>query len=219
MGKCGKCGLRYVEELERRYDALENKCKTQETVIESLSKNYHELKRKHNKAAMHYWMYWFKMDEESAEDLENKGWYLIIIPDCDHPVVAQYEDAYKGFKVARGLENCIYHKNLVKYWAFLPEPELFDTVKNKEEKYMKMIAVQKPLDYCDNSITHSISHNEFMRMDCVDVEPIKHGHWLKKGNWIICSNCNRKIKDKSYNKRRSYIACPYCSAKMDEEEK
>lgn len=134
---------RYVSELERRCTSLEYKCKTQETVIESLSKNYYELKEKHDRAAMHYWMYWFKMDEESAEDLENKGWYLIIIPERDHPVVAQYMDNIKGFKVVKSFENpnthrnlvkyCI-HRDLVKYWADLPEPDLFDAIENKEEK-------------------------------------------------------------------------------------
>lgn len=49
----------------------------------------------------------------------------------------------------------------------------------------------------------------------IDAELVKHGHWIKKGNWIICSNCNHKINDKHYNKRHSYIACPYCCAKMD----
>lgn len=127
-------GLKYVEVLERRYAALENKCKTQETVIESLSKNYYQLRKEHDRAAMHYWMCWFKMDEESAEDLEDKGWYLIIIPDCDHAVVAQYMDSYKGFKVEKSFENLIIQRDLIKYWAFLPEPELFDAVENKEEK-------------------------------------------------------------------------------------
>lgn len=130
--------LGYVSELERRYTSLEYKCKAQETVIESLSKNYYELKKKHDRAAMHYWMYWFKMDGESAEDLEDKGWYLIIIPDSDHPVVAQYMDAAKGFKVVKPFENYIIHRiihrDLIKYWAYLPEPDLFDAVENKEEK-------------------------------------------------------------------------------------
>ena len=124
--------LKYVEVLERRCARLVNKCKTQEIVIESLSKNYYELKKKHDKAAMHYWMYWFKMDEESAEDLEDKGWYLIITPDCDHPVVAQYTDDAKGFKVVKPFENHIIRRNLIKYWTDLPEPDLFDAVEKKE---------------------------------------------------------------------------------------
>lgn len=129
-------GLKYIEVLERRYGALENKYKTQETVIESLSKNYYELKKKHDRAAMHYWMYWFKMDEESAEDLEDKGWYLIIIPDCDHAVVAQYMGCIKSFKVVvRPFENRIIQRDLIKYWTDLPEPELFDAVEDKEEKH------------------------------------------------------------------------------------
>lgn len=80
---------------------------------------------------------------------------------------------------------------------------------------MKLIDVDMLCKYCDNNINHSITPNEFMRMPFVDAELVKHGHWIKKGNWIICSNCNHKIKDKHYNKRRSYIACPYCCAKMD----
>lgn len=134
---------RYVSELERGYAALENKCKTQETVIERLSKNYYKLKKEHDKAAMHFWLSWYKIGEESDESLEDKGWYLIIIPECDHPVVAQYIDAYKGFKVVKSFENpithrglvkyCI-HRDLVKYWADLPEPDLFNAVENTEEK-------------------------------------------------------------------------------------
>jgi uncharacterized coiled-coil protein SlyX len=124
---------RYVSGLERRYDELADKCKTQETVIESLSKNYSELKKRHDRAAMHYWMYWFKMDEESAEDLEDKGWYLIIIPNYDHTVVAQYVDGVKGFKVVKPFENPIIHRDVIKYWTYLPEPDLFDAVENGGE--------------------------------------------------------------------------------------
>ena len=129
--------IKYVAELERRYTSLKNKCETQETVIESLSKNYSELKRKHDKAAMHYWMYWFKMDEESAEDLEDKEWYLIIVPDFDylHPVIAQYMGKAKCFRIMKSQhQSHIIHRDLVNYWADLPEPDLFNAVENKEEK-------------------------------------------------------------------------------------
>lgn len=135
--------IKYVAELERRYNKLADKCKTQETVIESLSKNYSELKRKHDKAAMHYWMCWFKMDEESAEDLEDKGWYLIILPDCDHTVVAQYIDDAKGFKVVKTFENHIYNRDLIKYWTYLPELDLFDAIENKEDSLEKQEPAKK----------------------------------------------------------------------------
>ena len=127
--------LSYVSELENRYTALENKCKTQETVIERLSKNYYDLKRKFDKATMNFWLSWYKIGEESDEALEINGWYLIIVPDCDHPVVAQYmgRGGAKCFIAMMPYEKRIIHKDLVKYWADLPCPELFCDVEKEEE--------------------------------------------------------------------------------------
>lgn len=126
-------GLKYIEVLERRYTALENKYKAQETVIERLSKSYYRLKKERDKAAMHYWMYWFKMDEESAEVLEDKRWYLIIAPDCDHPVVAQYIGSVKGFQIEKTFDNRIIQIDLIRYWTELPEPDLIAAFENKED--------------------------------------------------------------------------------------
>lgn len=129
--------LKYIEVLERRYAALENKCKTQETVIERLSKNYCRLKKEHDKAAMHFWLSWYKIGEESDKSLEDKEWYLIIIPDFDypHPVVAQYMGKAKCFRIMKSQDKThIIHRDLVNYWADLPEPDLFDAFENKEEE-------------------------------------------------------------------------------------
>lgn len=52
-------------------------------------------------------------------------------------------------------------------------------------------------------------------MPTVEAEPVKHGHWIEKNDWIACSNCNYEIFDEFYTKRFQYIACPYCEAKME----
>lgn len=124
---------RYISELERRCTSLEYKCKTQEAVIERLSKNYYQLRKARDKVAMDYWMYWFKMDEETAEALEDKGWYLIIAPDCDHPVVAQYIGSVKGFQIEKTFDNRIIQIDLIRYWTELPEPDLIAAFENKED--------------------------------------------------------------------------------------
>ncbi len=49
----------------------------------------------------------------------------------------------------------------------------------------------------------------------IDAEPVKHGYWIEKNDWIACSNCNHEILDDYYEKRYKYIACPHCGAKMD----
>lgn len=65
--------------------------------------------------------------------------------------------------------------------------------------------------------------NYIMQIPATDVEPVKHGHWIRKliynkfgsciGSMMICSECN---KDNKYDKRMDY--CPNCGAKMDGKE-
>lgn len=45
----------------------------------------------------------------------------------------------------------------------------------------------------------------------VEVEPVRHGHWIDKGNGWECSAC-KTINDYS----KLFQRCPNCGAKMDE---
>lgn len=44
-----------------------------------------------------------------------------------------------------------------------------------------------------------------------DAEPVRHGHWVKKGGWYWCSECGDHWGDDGAN------YCPNCGAKMDGE--
>ena len=44
----------------------------------------------------------------------------------------------------------------------------------------------------------------------VDAEPVRHGHWIKRGGWYWCSECGDHWGDDGAN------YCPNCGAKMDE---
>ena len=51
----------------------------------------------------------------------------------------------------------------------------------------------------------------------VDAEPVRHGRWIKDGDFLICPNCESEIDIKNSlgtENRKNY--CPNCGAKMDE---
>lgn len=56
----------------------------------------------------------------------------------------------------------------------------------------------------------------------VDVEPIRHGEWIEdddKCYWkIVCSECEIEIGSRTRIDTEKMNYCPYCGAKMDEEE-
>lgn len=43
----------------------------------------------------------------------------------------------------------------------------------------------------------------------VDAEPVKHGRWVWKGHYLVCSECGEE------NDRKNY--CPNCGAQMFDE--
>ena len=58
---------------------------------------------------------------------------------------------------------------------------------------------------------------EIERMPAVEVEPVRHGHWIQAGHdgwssYIRCSKCKRYLRDIHPS---DYKFCPYCGAKMD----
>lgn len=53
---------------------------------------------------------------------------------------------------------------------------------------------------------------KIMRLPAADVVPVRHGHWVRNGDWSECSLCGES--------GTSHIKyCPNCGAKMDGEEK
>lgn len=52
---------------------------------------------------------------------------------------------------------------------------------------------------------------ELEKLPTEDVEPVRHGHWIKFGTLFECSEC-----EISYEQEENY--CPWCGARMDGEE-
>lgn len=53
-------------------------------------------------------------------------------------------------------------------------------------------------------------------LPAADVEPVRHGRWIKDGDFLICSACEAEINIKNSlgaDNHRKY--CPNCGAKMD----
>ena len=50
----------------------------------------------------------------------------------------------------------------------------------------------------------------------IDVQPVKHAHWIENHDWINCSFCGFDVKDEYYAKRFTYKYCPSCGADLRE---
>lgn len=55
--------------------------------------------------------------------------------------------------------------------------------------------------------------------ETADVREVKHGHWILRGGWFRCSECDSRalMKECEWEQVGSDF-CPYCGAKMDFEE-
>lgn len=59
---------------------------------------------------------------------------------------------------------------------------------------------------------------------CVTIDaPVRHGRWIESTTDLICSSCETVFNDELAYMCRDYTYgnpryCPYCGAKMDEEE-
>lgn len=83
--------IKYVQELEQRYTTLENKCKTQETVIERLNKNYHELKKNYDKA--------MELIDVAAKCMDDCDYAMTKVSNYRvEEAVSEWNDAYSHFK-------------------------------------------------------------------------------------------------------------------------
>lgn len=88
-----------------------------------------------------------------------------------------------------------------------------------EDKMEKRFLNSDELDIYDWS-EHEIFVQNMNDIDCkrilempdADVEPIRHGEWIDKGDAnYYCSECDGAV-------RHNYPNCPFCRAKMDKRE-
>lgn len=68
----------------------------------------------------------------------------------------------------------------------------------------------------DHFVTHMIP-NILKNMPIVDAELVRHGRWIKDGDFLICLNCESEIDIKnSLGTENHKNYCPNCGAKMVE---
>ena len=70
------------------------------------------------------------------------------------------------------------------------------------------IGIETLLNYCQNSKDHSITPNDFMRMNRVRIEEPKKGKWTNKYKLTLgtCSICGEEGFEGNY--------CMWCGARM-----
>lgn len=104
-------------------------------------------------------------------------------------------------------------------------PRLIDATK-WEEFYKKMTDGLKPYDHYDDGYRDAMDNvDDWMDVNQVEAEPVRHGRWRckRKGGWTSvyeCSVCGRRVSvgcDKSKADDRAIKLYPYChcGAKMD----
>ena len=52
----------------------------------------------------------------------------------------------------------------------------------------------------------------------IDVSPVRHGRWCVDGVYVACSVCNSFTVSPIVERLPTFKYCPFCGAKMDEEE-
>ena len=62
--------------------------------------------------------------------------------------------------------------------------------------------------------------SEVMSMPTIDAQPVKHGHWIRKAIFYVCSECGIELIDDNFEQiaifPKGYMPfCPNCCAKMD----
>lgn len=97
---------------------------------------------------------------------------------------------------------------------YIDAEELDNQVKNKKPPYdMNSKAKEgfKTALLSIRSMIHSANN--------IDVQEVRHGHWILREGWFRCSECDSKalMKKCEWEQVRSDF-CPACGAKMDFEE-
>lgn len=93
-------------------------------------------------------------------------------------------------------------------------------------RYIDVEEVKKFFDEMDGSRERGVmllTANEFLEyldeIPTADVREVKHGHWILRGGWFRCSECDSRalMKECEWEQVGSDF-CPYCGAKLDFEE-
>lgn len=97
------------------------------------------------------------------------------------------------------------------------------------EEYVAKSVLKKELNIANlHSGIISALQNIIDEISAADVQEVKHAHWIIiEYEYLNCSNCassyftgaeSREQARKWLEKGYAYSYCPYCGAKMDEEE-
>lgn len=91
-------------------------------------------------------------------------------------------------------------------------------------EYIERETLKKALcPYSDDNYSQDMETilNIVDEQPAVDVEPVRHGRWVKYAGKLICSECKKypPMKDESGGWRtyHEWPYCPNCGTKMDEE--
>lgn len=89
-------------------------------------------------------------------------------------------------------------------------------------KYIDAEAVKSAVrDAVNNGFASTLYDQEEIidALPAADVEPVRHGRWIKYAGKLVCSECNRypPMKDESggWRTHHEWPYCPNCGAKMD----
>lgn len=66
--------------------------------------------------------------------------------------------------------------------------------------------------------------DEILDAPTIKIEPVRHGYWIDKGTYELCSACQQALRKEieAYYKNaipRHMNYCPFCGAKMKEKDK
>ncbi len=83
-------------------------------------------------------------------------------------------------------------------------------------EYIDRGAAKKEFALNFGSVSHAVIANRLLdSIPAADVEEVKHGRWIKRGQDIFCSECGGESKYTWHGSSSFSNYCPSCGAKMD----
>ena len=93
---------------------------------------------------------------------------------------------------------------------------LIDADKLLRKQY-EIYVPEDPEAWFSQAFTHKVvSIEDIKKAPTIEAEPVKHGRWVKDGDFLICLECESEINIKNslgVENHKNY--CPNCGAKMD----
>ena len=98
-----------------------------------------------------------------------------------------------------------------------------NTVRGMRKKVLKMdeyielenaIAWFMPYAHAGESIDADVAISDIKGMKSADVEPVRHGRWVKRGGKWQCTHCKVLMSIDGTPKENLLNYCPNCGAKM-----